>query len=938
MRTLRNQAVSWSWAVWSTATLCVFTAGGCGDTSDSPDGGLVGLDATVSCVGNEDCDDGLYCTGERTCDPSAVGADGRGCVAASGSVCLAGQRCDEAEQRCINETCETYDLDGDGAGAIECGGNDCDDADPNRYPGNPEVCDIDDHDEDCDPTTFGLRDSDRDNYPDSRCCNVEGEIRHCGSDCDDSIAIVHPGEAESCDGLDNDCDGHTDDTVLLTWYVDADGDGHGSDDDDAPTLRACNRPMGYAATHDDCNDDESGINPGLAEVCDAAHLDEDCDGVSNPATLCSCSAGDPPQRCMEQGVCAGGTITCIEGAWSACSITPVAERCNGLDDDCDGTDDDGVTVVCYADDDNDGYSASSAATSEECPDPSRPSVGGCPIGTTFRAPVADDIDCVDDDPSIRPEAFEVCDTIDNDCDGDTDEGVSIRCYADMDEDRYPPLGAPQLMRCSDPDRGFVGGCPTNTTNRRPLAGADCNDRDPAINPGATEICDRARVDENCDGAANPPADCDCANGDERPCDRPGVCGGGIETCRGGNWGACSVLPIGELCNGLDDDCDDSDDETFACVFGTVDQPCTVPTCGTAGTQDCRSDCSWAACRAPTETCNGCDDTGDGEVDEGFLCARNEASVDCTTPCGTMGTGTCNSSCNGVLDCRAATETCNYCDDDGDGTTQDEMALATTDRTSVAQCATLDLYDGATCAPSGSVTQEEVHLVSGTVFSDRGAAWLSTSEGVGWGTMVFTVDVRVQKGDSPPADGWALVLADGGTGFVGGVGGALAVPMTRTGLAIEWRYYDGNPNVEQADYVTVRRLTGGGSGTILRRAMVPDTAMHLGSSSSGYIDQRLVIRYRPRNASNNGEVLDIITTNFTSGPPTPAAFIQLWGGADAPPGYLPVLDHELDSGSPLEVGVTAANGGRRADVLWKIGMGPVPGVGPRSPISWNDVCY
>ena len=396
------------------------------------------------------------------------------------------------------------DADGDGARSASCGGSDCDDADAEAYPGHAEVCDATGHDEDCDPSTVGFRDQDSDGYVDAACCNGS----HCGDDCNDTRPTAHPGGTEACDSFDNDCDASTDEGVLETFYPDGDGDGFGLAT--GATVTGCTIPPGYSSLADatDCDDTMRGVNPSAMEICDAAMVDENCDDLRNPASLCACNAGDPPRACALPGICASGREMCIGGAWGMCTVMPRGESCNGLDDDCDNSVDETLTIVCYADTDNDTYpDGLGAAQSTPCPDSSRPSVGGCPSGTTNRVPDASNVDCGPSDSTVHPLATETCNDVDDDCEGGIDEGVSAQCYTDGDNDTYAPAGATASRRCQDPARGAVGFCPTGFTNQAPGARPDCDDAAFGSNPGALELCDGATVDEDCDGMQNEGCSC-----------------------------------------------------------------------------------------------------------------------------------------------------------------------------------------------------------------------------------------------------------------------------------------------------------------------------------------------------------------------------------------------------------------------------------------------
>lgn len=103
------------------------------------------------------------------------------------------------------------DRDGDGHVAATDGGDDCDDSDARRFPGNAEIADDDYHDEDCDPTTFGVRDRDGDGFTDAAVCNRDASgTAYCGRDCDDTNAAIHPTQLDVCNNRDDNCNGSRD--------------------------------------------------------------------------------------------------------------------------------------------------------------------------------------------------------------------------------------------------------------------------------------------------------------------------------------------------------------------------------------------------------------------------------------------------------------------------------------------------------------------------------------------------------------------------------------------------------------------------------------------------------------------------------------------------------------------------------------------------------
>jgi hypothetical protein len=270
------------------------------------------------CGNDSDCSDGLYCNGVERCNPGAKSADERGCVKAGSGPCDEGKSCDEKADKCI--ACdENTDVDGDNHKSIACGGDDCDDNDPNRYPGNVELCDADNHDEDCDPTTFGDKDSDGDGEVDAKCCNIaSGDKKHCGTDCDDTRIDVRSGQIEICDGIDNNCDGKTDEKEnVVNWYKDEDGDGFGGT---TVAEKSCQPVSGASLLSTDCDDSNASLHPGATEQCDS--IDNNCDTKKDNSELCaSCGEIGNVKACLCEDRALGIHTCGNEGKWSECSCT-----------------------------------------------------------------------------------------------------------------------------------------------------------------------------------------------------------------------------------------------------------------------------------------------------------------------------------------------------------------------------------------------------------------------------------------------------------------------------------------------------------------------------------------------------------------------------------------------------------------------------------------
>ncbi|MBL6975069.1 MAG: thrombospondin type 3 repeat-containing protein [Deltaproteobacteria bacterium] len=615
---------------------------------------------------------------------------------------------DSDDSKCLCEALGKYSADV---------GYDCDDENQVIFPGSVEVC-PNGLDDDCDDLTdeAGCQgctdyhlDVDDDTYgmDDDKLClsDPEGDYKATqGGDCNDSDGDVHPDAAEVCNGKDDDCDAATDEKDAggcEDYFLDFDGDTFGVDGN---TKCLCGASGTYTAyIGGDCRDTDSTVFPGATESCN--NKDDDCNSETDEKGAVGCDIyyfdGD------SDGFGVSWNFKCLcgpEGQYDTkvagdCDdddafVHPDAtESCNGKDDDCNDFTDEEDAVFCltwFFDDDGDTFGVAGLTR--------------CLCAAEGKHTADKGGDCNDFDATVNPDAVEVCNGKDDDCEGTPDNEDAGGCdtyYLDNDSDDYGIEGDSKCL------------CGAFGKYTASLSG-DCDDEAPEVHPTAEEFCAN-EVDDDCDNETDEAGCSGCityyldVDGDTWGVEGDSQCmSEATGNYRATKTGDCKddnpeINPgATEVCNSADDDCNQQIDEEGAGGCTEYFKDADMDTWGITG--DSRCLCATEASYTTT-TSGDCDD-GNGNIHPGGQEICNDLDDDCdwivdeegATGCGNLrydydqdgfgvedikclceskgkytaaGGGDCDDSNNQIFP--GATEACNNLDDDCDQQTDEEGA-------------------------------------------------------------------------------------------------------------------------------------------------------------------------------------------------------------------------------------------------------------------------